>query len=70
MGAALASIVRLSSVWVGDDRVPDDLAAGPIVPDARWGPSAKLILSLWFIGAHPPTLSNGYYGHWKYPAER
>lgn len=22
------------------------------------------------IGAHPPTLSNGYYGHWKYPAER
>jgi hypothetical protein len=22
------------------------------------------------IGAHPPTLSNGYYGHWKYPPER
>jgi hypothetical protein len=22
------------------------------------------------IGAHPPTLSNAYYGHWKYPAER
>jgi hypothetical protein len=22
------------------------------------------------IGAHPPTLSNGYFGHWKYPAER
>src|SRR5437762_12867419 len=21
------------------------------------------------IGAHPPTLSNGYYGHWKYPPE-
>src|SRR3989442_1465701 len=20
------------------------------------------------IGAHPPTLSNGYFGHWKYPA--
>ena len=60
------------------------------------GPSAKLILLLWYtgailnadgdweihsadqyyraliweaIGAHPPTLSNGYYGHWKYPAE-
>jgi len=22
------------------------------------------------IGAHPPTLSNGYFGHWKYPVER
>jgi hypothetical protein len=22
------------------------------------------------IGAHPPTLSNGYYGHWKYPPEQ
>jgi hypothetical protein len=22
------------------------------------------------IGAHPPTLSNGYYGHWRYPPER
>ena len=22
------------------------------------------------IGAHPPTLSNGYFGHWKYPTER
>jgi hypothetical protein len=21
------------------------------------------------IGAHPPTLSNGYFGHWKYPPE-
>jgi len=21
------------------------------------------------IAAHPPTLSNGYYGHWKYPPE-
>jgi hypothetical protein len=63
MGAALASFVRLSAVLAGDDGVPDDLAAGHIVPDARSGPSATLILSLWFIGAHPPTLSNGYYGH-------
>jgi len=22
------------------------------------------------IGAHPPTLSNAYYGHWKYPPEQ
>ena len=22
------------------------------------------------IGAHAPALSNGYYGHWKYPPER
>jgi hypothetical protein len=22
------------------------------------------------VGAHPPTLSNGYFGHWKYPTER
>ena len=22
------------------------------------------------IGAHPSTLSNGYFGHWKYPVER
>ncbi len=22
------------------------------------------------ISAHPPTLSNGYFGHWKYPVER
>jgi D-sorbitol dehydrogenase-like protein len=22
------------------------------------------------IGAHPPTLSNGYFGHWKYPPEQ
>lgn len=22
------------------------------------------------VGAHPPTLSNGYFGHWKYPPEQ
>jgi hypothetical protein len=130
--AALASFVRLSSALVGDDLLPDDLAAlyfeqartaladelpallarfthllqsgvepvtalrQHLLPDPRWGPPSKIILALWFnggiknmagdwapasadgyyralvwdvIGAHPPTLSNGYFGHWKYPPE-
>lgn len=65
-----------------------------IMLDPVLGPSAKLILILWYVGgvqdkdwrfqsadayygglvweavgAHPPGLSNAYYGHWKYPPE-
>ncbi len=131
--AALASFVRLSTVLVGEENLPDDLAAiylaqakstlkdklgalltrfdellhggkdavtvirDHILPDADFGATARVILVLWYtggiqnaagdwevvsadryyralvwdaIGAHPPTLSNGYYGHWKYPPEQ
>lgn len=76
----------------------DDLESAvgkQIFSDSILGPSAQLILLLWYnggvfidpnwqfdsagsyygglvwraIGAHPPGLSNAYYGHWKYPAE-
>ena len=131
--AALASFVRLSTALVGEEHLPDDLAAiyfaqakstlkdqlgalltrfdellhggkdpvtvvrDHILPDADVGATARVILALWYtggiqnaagdwevvsadryyralvwdaIGAHPPTLSNGYYGHWKYPPEQ
>lgn len=131
--SALASFVRLSAVLVGEENLPDDLAAmyfaqakstlkdklgallkrfdeslhggkdpvtvvrEHILPDADLGAVAEVILALWYtggiqnaagdwdvvsadryyralvwdaIGAHPPTLSNGYFGHWKYPPER
>ncbi len=133
MKAALASFVRLSTVLVGEENLPDDLAGiylaqakstlkdklgalltrfdellhggkdavtvirDHILPDADFGATARVILVLWYtggiqnaagdwevvsadryyralvwdaIGAHPPTLSNGYYGHWKYPPEQ
>lgn len=132
MEEALESFVRLSCALVGEDPLPEDLAAvyfeqarsalagqlpallarfaallrdgidavtavrQHLLPDARWGPTTKIIMALWFnggvknaagdwvpksadcyyralvwdaIGAHPPTLSNGYFGHWKYPSE-
>jgi hypothetical protein len=131
--AALASFVRLSAALVGEETLPDDLAAiyfaqakadlkdklgalltrfdelshggkdsatvirDHILPDPDLGAAARVILALWYtggiqnaagdwevvsadrfyralvwdaIGAHPPTLSNGYYGHWKYPPEQ
>jgi hypothetical protein len=130
---ALASFDQLSAVLVGEETLPDDLAAiyfaqakstlkdklsalltrfdellhggkdpvtvirDHILPDAELGATARVILALWYtggiqnaagdwevvsadrfyralvwdaIGAHPPTLSNGYYGHWKYPPEQ
>ena len=42
-------------------------------PDGTWilsGPDDYFGALIWgAIGAHPPAMSNGYFGHWKYPVE-
>ncbi len=76
MEEALESFLRLSSALVGEDQLPEDLAA-VYFERARSALAGQLRASLERfaallrdgIGAHPPTLSNGYFGHWKYPAE-
>jgi len=81
---------------VTSGRDPVKAVGEDIFPSPQYGPSAKLVLLLWYIGgilnpandwemqsadqyyralvweaigAHPPTNSNGYFGHWKYPPE-
>lgn len=43
-------------------------AAGDWAPASADGYYRALVWDV--IGAHPPGLSNGYFGHWKYPPER
>ena len=97
LAGKLTALLERFDKLLRDGKDPSVAVRDDILPDAQWGPPARMILSLWYIGgtknaagdwevvsaeryyraliwdaigAHPPTLSNGYYGHWKYPPER
>jgi len=93
----LEALLAFFDATVASERNPaDGEAVQKILSSPEFGPPAKQILLLWYlggfqdadhnwevesadqyyraliwetIGAHPPTLSNGYFGHWKYPPE-
>jgi hypothetical protein len=96
LSAKLDALLTHFDDLVTNGRDPGAAVREAILPDNEDGPSAKLILLLWYtggiqtpgrdwdvqsadryyralvweaVGAHPPTLSNGYFGHWKYPPE-
>ena len=95
LNAKLDALLTHFDDLVTNGRDPVAAVREAILPDKEDGPSAKLILLLWYtggiqigkdwdvqsadryyralvweaVGAHPPTLSNGYFGHWKYPPE-
>ena len=96
LGAKLDALLVRFDDLLAKGRDPVDAVGKEILPSPEHGPSARLVLLLWYIGgvqtpdgdwemqsadqyyralvwkaigAHPPTLSNGYFGHWKYPPE-
>ena len=97
LGTKLAALLNRFIALKTSGRDLIEAVRTEILLDVDLGPSARLILKLWYtggikptpdgdwemqsaeqyyralvwdaIGAHPPTLSNGYFGHWKYPAE-
>jgi hypothetical protein len=92
----LSALLAKFDELVKGGKDPTSALRDDILPNPDLGPTAKLVLLLWYIGgiqnvagdwemtsadqyyralvwdaigAHPPTLSNGYFGHWKYPPE-
>ena len=98
LGPKLHSLLTRFAELLDQGKDPIEVVAKEIFPNSAEGPSAKLILLLWYtggvqvppdndwemqsadhyyralvweaIGAHAPTRSNGYFGHWKYPPQQ